>query len=294
MMQKINLLFCIDKNYVDKLIDVLMSIRFHNECYFNVYLMSNNLTKEDIDNIENFISNDNKGQLHPILINDNNFKFPMHIDYISYVTYFRLFSPFIIKDDIDRLLYLDCDLICTGDILELYNMDFQGNTIIACENCLTDRLKHLQAKFNSRFGLPVDNKYINAGMLMIDVKKYREQTSEEELLNFINKNSDILYFQDQDVINVIFYNKIKHVDLRYNYQINAIDFGMERYDCSIVHYSEKNKPWNFDYEFVNKAIPYYNFLKQKGDFETLEKLIKIHTDNYKDYLLRHYCEWKIW
>ena len=288
-----NILINVDNNYMEKAKDTLLSIYFHNEEKLNVYLIYDDIEDEKINDFNEFINNI-QGKLNLIKCNTEDINLPMYIDYISKTTYYRLFFPFLLKDKIDRILYVDCDIICTDSIKELYETDFDDNLIVACENMVIEERNWFNRECNDRLELPEDNIYVNAGVLLINIEKYKKEITKEKLIKFINENSNKLIFQDQDVINKYFHKKIKLIDNRYNYQINGVDYGMERNDYALVHYSEADKPWNYDYVQINKLKPYYDFLRQKGDIETLEKLIKHHADNYRDFLLRYYCDWNIW
>ena len=289
-----NILICADNNYIERAKDMLLSIKFNNTNDLNIYFLYDNLDIDKLNNLYDFVTNVINAKFNPIKFSYSGVNFPINIDYISSITYYRLFFPFMINEKIDRILYLDCDIVCTGDISELYNMEFEDNVIIGCENMVTKKDERINIDSNKRLGLPIDNPYINAGVLLINVNKYKDIVSDYDIIHLIYDNKDILTFQDQDLINKLFYGKIKIVDSKFNYQINGVDYGLERNDHVLVHYSESDKPWNDDYVLINKLKPYYDFLCQKGDLETLEKLIKKHTDNYRDFLLRFYCKWNIW
>lgn len=281
-----NLLLCVDNNYIEHAMDTILSIFIHNnDEEINIYLMYDELEEEKLNNFIHFVKMDLNCKLHLIKYNLNNIQLPIYIDYITKITYFRLFFPLLIEEDIERILYVDSDVICSENIIDFYNMDFENNVLAGCENMLM--MDNIES--NERFGLPQDNIYINAGVLLINVKKYKDMVSYNSLIKFINDNYNKLVFQDQDVINKYFYGKIKIVDTKYNYQINAVEYGMENYNSALIHYSESYKPWDDKYVLVNKAKPYYDFLYKKGDIETLERLIKNHIDNYRDFLLGLYC-----
>ena len=67
--------------------------------------------------------------------------------------------------EVEKILYLDADIIVNCDIKELYNIDFEENVIVAVENSDLDNWE-----YNENIGLNRDNIYINAGVLLIDVK----------------------------------------------------------------------------------------------------------------------------
>ena len=278
MRENINLLISIDDDYLIHAMDLIYSLSLHNNFYINLYIVhDDSLSKETLDNLSNFLKDNNYGELKSYYFDSSNMNFPMYINYISIVTYFRLYAPFIIEEDIDRLLYLDCDIICNGSIHDLYNTDFEDNIIVACENLVKEDYSDLNEKYNENIGLPKDNKYVNGGVLLIDVKKYKKFTSIKKINKLIEEYSDKLEMQDQDVINKLFYKKIKLQNIIYNYQINCIKYGHEDWNMKLVHYSYKDKPWKDDYKYQIKAIPFYKMLKSRGDIVSLSGFILKHS-----------------
>ena len=85
--------------------------------------------------------------------------------------------------------------------------------------------KSIKWNIEHNIDLDVDGKtYINAGVLLINIEKYKELTTPTKINNYIKKNKDTLKYQDQDVINRMFKNKIKYLDNKFNYQIFVAEF----------------------------------------------------------------------
>ena len=275
-----NILISIDDNYVRYAINLIDSISQNNNEELNIFLIhDNHLSSDSIRLLNKFMEDNNIGKLNTIYFDGDSINLPKYIDYISINTYYRLFAPYLLPKDIKRILYLDCDIICNGNISDLYNTDFDNKLIIGCENMLPSNLQIWKDKNRIRLNLPEDYIYINAGVLLINLEKYRKSITKEEILSFINKNSERLIFQDQDVINKLFYKDIKHVDTKYNYQINTTPSNNPINNIKLVHYSERMKPWNMNYDDPEKAIFYYNLIKNRGDYELLKVLIEKHYQN---------------
>ena len=99
-------------------------------------------------------------------------------------------------------------MICTGSIKDLYECDFEGNTLVGIPHMITE--KSIKWNIEHNIDLDVDGKtYINAGVLLINIEKYKELTTPTKINNYIKKNKDTLKYQDQDVINKFFHNKIQ-------------------------------------------------------------------------------------
>lgn len=263
-----NILVTVNKNYLLMLQDLLYSLALYNN-NLKIYLFYEQLNTKDIEELKKYIKKRKIGELFTYHISLN-IKLPHNIDYISKETYFRLYAPYYLPQDMDRILFLDADIICNNSILPLYNMDFSDNILIGCDNF--DGNNNLYKK---RLGLPKDSHYINAGVLLINLPLYRDFITKEEIDRFIINNYDILDYQDQDVINKLFTNKIKIADCKYNYQINMIlkKFG----ERVLTHYTTANKPWFDNYNKKRYAVDFYNFLNKIKDYDRLENLKKKHS-----------------
>ena len=288
MKKWMNILISIDDAYVSHAKDLIVSLVEHNSKYkFKVYLLyDNNLSANSLKELDNFMVKNDYGVLKSYLFSDSEKKFPMHIGYITKNTYYRLFAPYIIEDDIDRILYLDCDILCNGSIDDFYNQSFDDNIFVACKNVVAGYFKNLFNKRVSYLNLKDDDIYVNAGVLLMNMKSYRNFVTSDDVYEYIDRNKDIFIFQDQDIINSLFRNKIKVDDIVYNYQINAIEYGIDMKNCKFVHYSEANKPWNNLLPNFKKGLHYYKFLydhNKKNELKFLLSELYQNSEYYYDY-----------
>ena len=90
----------------------------------------------------------------------------------------RLFSGVILPPDVDRILYLDCDTIITGDISELDKVQFNGNIAMGVKDCISGTYK-------KNVGLDADSPYINAGVILFDMDALRKVNINVEIENYI-------------------------------------------------------------------------------------------------------------
>lgn len=286
MKKNINILISIDDNYVSHAIDLIYSIVSNNNVSLDMYLIyGDKLSDESINILKMYLINNNYGMLYPIYYEGDQSIFPMNCDYISVTTYLRLFAPFLLPEEVDKILYLDCDIICNGSILKLYNMKFDNNTLIGCRNMIPMRLKKWSIRNNLRLGLDPNYKYINAGVLMIDVNRYRKNISVDNIFNIISEYREYLLFQDQDIINKLFCSDIKVVSNKYNYQVNPGGNDIDYSDIVFIHFSEKDKPWNKDFKNLKKGISYYKLLKNMGREDEMLELLDEQLNNIKNSIL---------
>ena len=170
--------------------------------------------------------------------------------------YYRLFASDLLPKTLDRILYLDVDIVVIQSLRELYNMDFESNLYIASSH-VNERMTHLNAK---RLGLKEDVPYINTGVLLMNLELLRKQLNKQDILNYVNAYKKNLVLFDQDVLTALYGDKTKLVDYRkYNlsermmnfYNLrnprSRIDLDWVKKNSVIIHYCGRMKPWNGKY-----------------------------------------------
>ena len=171
--------------------------------------------------------------------------------------YFRLFAPALLPDSLDRILYLDPDLVVINSLSDLYSMDFEGSSFIAATH-----VQKFFRKFNAhRLNLEENTPYINTGVLLMNLEVLRKEHSGDAIRSYIRENRRKLLLPDQDVITALYGQKTKIADASlYNLgetylithkmtgQMTDISLDWIRQNTVIVHYYGKNKPWKKDYK----------------------------------------------
>ena len=155
------------------------------------------------------------------------------LKHISYVTYYRLKLPSLLPY-IDRIIYLDCDMVVLTSLQELYQTDMCGKYIAGCKDIGTKK------KFTKL------KNYINAGMLLFDLAKMRELDIEKSFLEYANSNIENLKYSDQDIINYASKDGICILDDKWNVQSsNFVNRSSYMKNPSVVHFIAKKKPWHW-------------------------------------------------
>lgn len=184
---------------------------------------------KDVDDItiyivENHISNINKQRIKSITDNFGRtivfIQMPLQEELYPNVkinlgrTFARMALGEILPKNIDRVLSLDSDTLVMDSLNEMYQTKFLKNEYVAgVYDCVG---KAIQTKI---LQMPNDLKYCNAGMFLIDMKKWRQMNVGQQLLQAVVNNSNdkkILYFLEQDLMNIIFYGHLKLLKPRYN------------------------------------------------------------------------------
>lgn len=247
----ITIVMACDDNYAQHLGVCLVSLFDNNkENNFRVYIFENKVSKSNNDKLKK-ISDDYHQEIIFQELSLSDFEgFPI-TSYYSPVTFFRLKIADILPNSIKRVLYLDADMIVDGDITELWNTDLEGNTIAAVKDTPWQ-----QEYMKSLKDIPSDMGYFNAGMLLIDMDKYKSENVFQAAKNIVESGRYTLDFLDQDILNLLFIGKWKQMDCKWNllngflrkvYLDTHIYPEMEEGIKSrvIIHYSAAEKPWKY-------------------------------------------------
>jgi len=126
----------------------------------------------------------------------------------AYATYYKLFAISMIEEDIDRLVYLDSDMLVVNSLSHLVDVDLQDNIVAMCIDTAPERHKN-KIGVTSQF-------YYNAGLIVFDVEKWKSETCIDKTIYHI-KNVQAKYpIGDQDLINVVLLNRILTLPIIYN------------------------------------------------------------------------------
>ena len=121
----------------------------------------------------------------------------------------RLFSGLILPRDVEKILYLDCDTIITGDISELENIQFNGSIAMGVKDCISGTYK-------KNVGLDKDSPYINAGVILFDMVALRKVNINEQIESYMNKYVKYINYADQDILNGMFKGMIGELNPKFD------------------------------------------------------------------------------
>ncbi len=118
------------------------------------------------------------------------------VDRGSLSQYARLFVSSDLPQELNRVLYLDCDIVVMRSIRELWNLDLQGKTIGA----LMDAFSRYYRK---NLDLEPDDIMFNSGVMLIDLEKWRRKNVESRLFEFIKAKNGRIQQGDQGALNAV-------------------------------------------------------------------------------------------
>uniref|UniRef100_I5AQ89 LPS:glycosyltransferase n=1 Tax=Eubacterium cellulosolvens (strain ATCC 43171 / JCM 9499 / 6) TaxID=633697 RepID=I5AQ89_EUBC6 len=164
-------------------------------------------------------------------------------------TFMRLFAQTILDESIDRILWLDGDVIVNRSISSFYNMDFEDSIYIG-ERKVQDA--NIEKKMS--LNMPKDSAYINAGVLLINLKAARRKIDDRKIIDYILNHKEVLSLLDQDVINGYLNSYVKATNTAglNNFFVNEMTHRNKDYvykNARILHYVGVRKPWKSGYRF---------------------------------------------
>lgn len=123
--------------------------------------------------------------------------------------YTRLFAGELLPNDIEKVLYLDCDTIINGSLSELWDINISNYIVYGVKDCISKMYK-------KNIGLGKFDPYINAGVLLINIEKLRKINISDRINEFLQKYSKIMNYSDQDVLNGVLYSSVSTLAAKYN------------------------------------------------------------------------------
>ena len=181
------------------------------------------------------------------------------LNYISVQTYYRYILARLFPE-LDKVLYLDCDLVVCGSLKEFWEENLDGYCAagVYCSS-INDR----EGVLLNRIGFQGRSDYVNAGVLLFNLKAIRENNLVEEFFTCQRIHQDIIVYQDQDVINMVLKGRIKLLPSQFNW--TSWDTRKVSFPPSppiIVHYTGSVKPWSLRGKCVHAwKHEYYKYLR---------------------------------
>ncbi|HFI0146867.1 TPA: glycosyltransferase [Streptococcus suis] len=253
-MSKINISFCINDKHC-------------HYVFFTISMLKKYTTNLDIFVLHTDLSDKSKDRLRTLETESVNIHFvtidrdlfsnlPLTLDGITIETYYRYLLPEILVD-CDKVIYLDSDLLIRCDVKELWDIDVSQHYLAGVNEIdIVNRFPDHKLKL----GFDLDELFINAGVLVCNLQKMRQDKITHHLFTETERLKDIILFQDQDVINLALKGKIAELPLAYNYTVEAMEKDLLSLDeIKIIHYNSSGaKPWKH-YQF--QELPLNKYLK---------------------------------
>ncbi|WP_125591176.1 glycosyltransferase family 8 protein [Companilactobacillus jidongensis] len=279
-MNRLSIFYCIDDKYAPYAATSLESLKENTSSKVQVTILFETLSKENIQKL-NKIQNNNLNikfyelaeGFSKLFDNDKNI---LRADYSTMTIYYRIFIADFFPD-IDKAIYIDADTIIDSDITDLFNTDLNNNLLGAVPDSFICNDQDAR-KYASDAISVLQDKYINSGVLLMNLKLMRELVFGRHFVDVLNKYHFELIAPDQDYINVICKDCLQIIDYMWNVQT---EFILDNYvQPKIVHYNLFGKPWNYD--DVSFGDLFWEYAIRTDYYDEIESIKDSYSDKDKN------------
>lgn len=188
--------------------------------------------------------------------------------------YLRILAPQLLAD-VDKLLYLDGDLIVDKSVKALYDIDISEYQLAA----VADLKPFFSPNYTELIGYHFNHPYFNTGILLMNLKALREINLQEQVKKYLKTYKELIYHEDQDILNCTC-SKVFNLEPKYNSIIHLWNKNIvlcrqlwteeqikeAKESPVIIHYLGGLKPWKYEirHPFKRKWYNYVNNTSFKG------------------------------
>lgn len=216
--QPLHVVIASDGNYMHLVSVCITSLFDTNDEPIHVHLLSNRIGEDALGELEEIVRiHGGALSIYPI----ENLRERLTIDVpdtISVTSYARLFVCSLLPENIDRLLYIDCDIMFNDSIAELFDTDMDGCLVAGVLDPLISRT------YKREINIACDEPYINAGVLLIPLTVWRKENMERRFIDYLVAHNGKVHHHDQGIINAICAGRKRIVSPRYNAMSNCFCF----------------------------------------------------------------------
>jgi family 8 glycosyl transferase len=226
--------FAGDYSYIRQIETAMKSLCRHNS-HVKIYVLNQDIPQEWFSRLRMYVQEIGGDLIDCKLIGSQyTMNWSNKLPHINHMTFARYFIPDFVTED--KVLYLDSDLIVTGDLTDLFGLDLGENYLAAARSC-----------FGAGLGF-------NAGVLLINNKKWKSETIRQKLIELTEKEHKNVKEGDQSILNMSFKDQYSLLEDKYNFQIGFDAGAAEKNHAfifeipltplpKILHYISPDKPW---------------------------------------------------
>lgn len=247
--EAMNICICCDRRYLQHAGVTLVSILENNpaESVHAYLLLTEQLADDDVRKITGSVEKYQNCELHMINITVDIASPKVLVSRLSNAIYARLWIDRVIPDTVKKILYLDCDIVVCGSLRALYDLDVSGYLAAAVPD--------YWEKIRPELGFAELGKYINSGVMLINLPRWKDEEISRKIQDFILFDSAKIVHGDQCAINAILIGKVLLIGMEWNYQVGLVRSGVfVPQGPKIIHYSASAKPWMYDNTVAYKSL----------------------------------------
>lgn len=249
-MDKMNILCATNNGYVSPCLTMLQSLFENCNDEIVVWYLYTELSDKNKKRIKKLVESKNNGTLQLVKVEDEIFTDAPVLSHFSKEMYYRILAAKLLPVTIDRVLYLDSDIIVKDNIDEFYYQDFTINNkeklFVVCPDQIDDF--HNQ-EYHIRLKIPMEKTYFNSGVILMNLKMMRQEVKLPQVFSYISENREKLILPDQDLLNALYYDKVIVDDKKYNLMLSSYSpTSFQKFnEAKIIHFTGAYKPWKYGY-----------------------------------------------
>jgi lipopolysaccharide biosynthesis glycosyltransferase len=266
---KIVVLYCVDGNYWQHLGVAIFSLLHSNpgNTFQLIVASASPLDQERLNEVRSVVQACGNAEIETVVFEgtERYGHLPVH-GYFTFANYLRLFMTEFVEASIDKIIYFDSDIIIRDDISDLWTINLGEYYIGAAP-------EPYDYKQRCELGFGPEDLYINSGVLLVNLAKWRNENVLRRFIEFAETNTHLLPSADQDILNCVLRGNILDVGYRWNWQalfprflphelgLSAKEYETMRKHPKLVHFTSCYKPWYYRWAPHYKEL-YYEALAQ--------------------------------
>ena len=267
-MNVISILTTLDRRYLPQLHVLLTSIRLNNPGEsFHLYLIHSDIPEAALGDLARWCGKQSYG-FDEVRVGEELFRTAPASKQYPREMYYRLLAPQMLPEELDRVLYLDPDILVINPLRPLWETDLRGRLFAAAAHTGKTEL----ANNVNRIRLGVDHDYYNSGVLLMDLSLDRTRIRPDDLFAYVEEHGPELLLPDQDLLNALYGDDILPIDdALWNYDARNYNNYLLRSSgtqnvewvmahTSVLHFCGKAKPWKPNY-FYRFGLLYRHYIQ---------------------------------
>ena len=246
---------------------------------YKVYVLNTNICKESREQLISLANDHFEIKLVDVSDSLKSIKKDLPIrHYYSKTTYYRFFIAEMFQE-YDKALYIDSDTIVLGDISKLYNTDIGDSYLGACHEQAMVQVD-VYGTYAERVVGVCRHNFFNAGIMLINSKKFREKQVLKRFLKYLSEYNFIVT-QDEDYLNLICKDHVYWLDQKWNTELaKDLKYDYDVTTANILHFIMVNKPWH--YHECRCGDIFWDYAKNTSVYESLKSELEAYTDEQRE------------
>lgn len=239
----LDIAFSVNNRYAQYLGATILSILAHHpKEEVRVHILYKEIAQSILQDLDNLAQQTPNLELHFHLLEDQQFSaIPIRTEQFPFESFSRFLLPELLAD-LDRILYLDVDILVHGNLMELFHTDLEGYALGAVVEA--DIFKYYQW-YPDSLGFSPNDAYFSSGVLLMDLDKMRQNGTTNQLIAMALEKAQDYNFPDQDILNLYYKGNFKQLSPAYNYtDVRKQNRELATDEIIIEHFNGDIKAWH--------------------------------------------------